>query len=283
MDEMVNKNEHQRLDELTQKPAWIWKACLSYALSTNACFTMEQMMAPSIVNMLISVSKDLYPNDPDKAVEMCVNHMNFFNTQPLLGAVTPGVVLGLEIEKAKGKEVPNELIQSIKAALGGSFAGIGDTVIQGMLLPILTSIAMGLTAGGSIVGPIFLVSAGTVIAFPLLYFMFKLGIKAGINGAEQLLTSDLKDRILSSIQALGIIVVGAVAASIGNVTTKLQFKVGELSIVVQEYLDQILPGMLTLLTLIGIYALLKKKKLSALKMIILIFVAAVIGYFTTIL
>lgn len=283
MNEIINKEQIEKLDELAKKRSWVWKACMSYALSTNACFTMEQMMAPSIVNMLISVSRDLYPNDPEKARQMCVEHMNFFNTQPLLGAVTPGVILGLEMEKAKGKDVPNELIQSIKAALGGSFAGIGDTVIQGMLLPILTSIAMGLTEGGSVVGPIFLIVAGMAFAFPVLYFMFKLGLRAGINGAEQLLTSDLKDRILNSVQALGIIVVGAVTASVANVTTRLQFTVGELEIVVQDYLDQILPGMLTLLTLIGIYALLKKKKLSALKMIVFIFIIAAIGYFTTIL
>ena len=77
----------------------------------------------------------------------------------------PGIVLGLEMERAKTDEIPNELIQSVKTALAGPFAGIGDSLIQGLLIPILLSIAISLSDGGSVIGVLFLIGAYFLICF----------------------------------------------------------------------------------------------------------------------
>ena len=47
---------------------------------------------------------------------------------------------------------------NIKATLMGPLAGLGDSIIQGIIVPILLSIAMGLANGGNMLGPIFSVS-----------------------------------------------------------------------------------------------------------------------------
>ena len=54
-----------------------------------------------------------------------------------------GIALGMEEERACGKEVPDELIQSVKTSLMGPFAGIGDSLFIGTLIPILLSIGLG--------------------------------------------------------------------------------------------------------------------------------------------
>ncbi len=46
--------------------------------------------------------------------------------------------------------------------------------------------------------------------------LFKTGVQMGINGAEQIISSGMKDRLISAVEILGILVVGAVTASTAN-------------------------------------------------------------------
>ncbi len=77
------------------------KTMWSFLFTSGACFTMERMMGPGMVNMMIAAAQELYPNDPEKQIELCQNHCVFFNTRPTVGIIVPGIVLGLEIERAK--------------------------------------------------------------------------------------------------------------------------------------------------------------------------------------
>ena len=97
-----------------------------------------------MVCMLAKVADQIYPDDIEKQKELCRNHEVFFNTQQGLGAVIYGIVLGMEVERAKDSSVSNELIQSIKQALAGPLAGLGDSLIQALLTPIIISIGIGL-------------------------------------------------------------------------------------------------------------------------------------------
>ncbi len=49
----------------------------------------------------------------------------------------------------------------------GPIAGIGDSIIPGMLIPILLSIGMALAAGGDVLGPLFIPLPGWPSSFPV--------------------------------------------------------------------------------------------------------------------
>lgn len=116
---------------------WDW---LFYNLSVQ---NFERMQGPAIIKMLADVREDLYPGDPEAQQEMLERHEVFFNTEPYLGSIVPGIVLGMEASKAEGNdEISSEFINSIKTALMGPFAGIGDSLLPGTLIPILLSIAL---------------------------------------------------------------------------------------------------------------------------------------------
>lgn len=255
---------------------------LMFAISQN--FTMERMMGCSMTMLMLAVGEDLYPGDIEKQKELAKNHCVFFNTQQGIGNIVWGVTLGMEVERAKGAAVPNDMIQTVKTALAGPFAGIGDTIMQTLIIPIIMSIAVGMSSSGSPIGPIFAIIMYLIINGAITWFMFNTGFRLGIDGADALISSGVKDRIVSCIEILGVIVVGGVMAGLANVQTGLQITTAELSIAFQtDIFDAIYPGLLTLICGFIVYWLIKVKKLTATKIMLGMIVVSVIGYFTHIL
>ena len=278
-------SELERLNSLKDNNKFVNDAFWGYNWSVPMCFTRERMLGCSMVSTLAKVADQIYPSDVEKQKELCRNHEVFFNTQQGLGAVVWGIVLGMEVERAKDATVTNELIQSIKQALAGPLAGLGDSLIQALLTPIIISIGIGLSTGtGSIMGPLFMFVAYTAINAALSYGLFKIGYKSGIQGAEMLISSDLKDRAIPAFEALGITVIGGVLAGIMNVKTALVAKAGETVVNIQEQvLDAFFPKFLSLVVCFIVYYLVKEKKWSATKIMLWMIPVAIVGYLTKIL
>ena len=261
----------------------IRKAYLDWMFWNLSVQNFERMEGPAIVKMLADVREELYPGDPEAQKEMLERHSIFFNTEPNLGSIVPGIVLGMEYEMAQGGDVQPEFINSIKTALMGPFAGIGDSLLPGTLCPILLSIALGLCGNGEIIGPLFYIIVCLGIMLPLTWFLFSYGVKAGANAAELVLTGGIKDKVTKAAETVGLIVVGAVTASYTKFNIGLVYTSGDLSIDIASILDSLLPGLSVLIISLIAYVLMVKKKWSVNKMMLLFLVIAVVGYFTTIL
>lgn len=247
-------------------------------------FTMERMMGCSMAMMMASAREDLYPGDPEKQQDLIERHMVFFNTQQGFGAIIWGICLGMEIEQARTGEVPNDIIQTIKTALASPIAGIGDTLWQILFTPILLSIGIGLSAEGSPLGAIMVIVVYAAVNFPLTYALFHLGIRAGVDGAEMLMGSALKDRLILAVETLGIIVVGGTVGSMVNIRTALEFDINGVIVNLQtQVFDAIYPGVFSLICFYITYWLIKEKKWTAMRIMLVMLVVAVIGYFTKIL
>lgn len=247
-------------------------------------FTPERMLGTSMGLMMITVAPELYPNDPAKQQDLVERHMVFFNTQQGFGAIIWGIVLGMEIENARSGNVPDDMIQTIKTALASPIAGIGDTLWQILFTPILLSIGIGMSANGSPIGAIFVLVVYFAVNVPLTYVLFATGLRSGVDAAEFLVASPLKNRLLTAIETLGIIVVGGTVGSMVNVKTALEFNFNGMVVNLQsQVLDAIYPGLLSAGAFMLVFYAMKKWKLSAMKMMGIMAVIAVIGYFTHIL
>lgn len=243
----------------------------------------ERMEGPAIVRMLAGVREELYPNDPKAQQELLSHHTIFFNTEPNLGAIVPGIVLGMEAEKASGGEVTEEFINAIKTALMGPFAGIGDSLLPGTLIPILLSIAMGMSKNGEIIGPIFYIVVFLSIMLPLTWFLFSYGVKAGANAATMVLSGGIKDKVTRAAEIIGLVVVGAVTASYTAVNIGVMYKSGDLTIDLAKILDSLMPKLPVLLMAYLAYYLTIKRKWTPNKLILFFLIVAIAGYFTTLL
>lgn len=261
----------------------IRKAYLDWMFFNLSVQNFERMEGPAIVKMLADVREEIYPNDKEAQKEMLERHTIFFNTEPNLGSIVPGIVLGMEYEMAQGGAVQPEFINSIKTALMGPFAGIGDSLLPGTLCPILLSIALGMCENGEIIGPIFYIISFLAIMLPLTWFMFSYGVKTGANAAELVLSGGIKDKVTKAAETVGLIVIGAVTASYTHVNIGLVYTSGDLSIDIAAILDSLMPGLSVLLMSFLAYVLMVKRKWSINKMMAFFLIVAVLGYFTTIL
>ena len=248
---------------------------LTFALG---CQNMERMMAPAFVRMMGLVAGKLY-DDPKEQKALMERHTQFFNTEEAMGAIVPGIVLGMEEKRAEGEDIPDELIQSTKTALMGPFAGMGDSLIGGTLRPILLSIAMGLSAtSGSISGPIFYMVAWLGIIIPVTWLLFSRGYKLGINATEFLFAGGRKDAITRAANVVGLIVVGAISAQYVSAPSGLVYTTSDVEYSLQSILDSIMPGLLPLtLTLLAWYLLDKKNWKITRVFIVFIIIAIITG------
>ena len=261
----------------------IRKAYLDWMFFNLSVQNFERMEGPAIVKRLADVREEIYPNDKEAQKEMLERHTIFFNTEPNLGSIVPGIVLGMEYEMAQGGDVQPEFINSIKTALMGPFAGIGDSLLPGTLCPILLSIALGMCENGEIIGPIFYIISFLAIMLPLTWFLFSYGVKTGANAAELVLSGGIKDKVTKAAETVGLIVIGAVTASYTHVNIGLVYTSGDLSIDIAAILDSLMPGLSVLLMSFLAYVLMVKRKWSINKMMAFFLIVAVLGYFTTIL
>ena len=242
------------------------------------CFSQEHMQTFGYLCSMLPLVEELY-DDEDKKAEAMDTYRAFFNTEPQLGAVVVGITAGLEEARANGnEEVDAEAINGLRAGLMGPIAGIGDSLVVGTVIPILLGIAMGMSTGGSPLGAIFYIIVWNLFAYFGMQFLYKKGYEMGTKAVE-FLVGDVGNAIREAVSTLGGIVIGAVSATWISVKTSFQLvnSNGEPYMVLQEKLDSVFPGMLTALVVFFCWWLMAKKKLSPLKVMLLLVVIALLG------
>ena len=224
---------------------------------------------------MIPVIKKLY-DDPEEQKDALRRHSMFYNTEPQIGAIVNGIAVGMEEKKANGEPIDDEVINALKVGLMGPLAGIGDSMIPGLLIPVLLSIGMGLAQGGSILGPLFYIITFNLIVVLGSYFLFMKGYELGLD-AVTLLVGEEATKIKEALALLGITIVGGIAASYVNLSTVLGYVNGNVNISVQSMLDGIFPKLLPLIVVLVSWYLMSKKNVSAVKMMLILLAVAIIG------
>ena len=243
----------------------------------------ERMQNGGWAFAMIPAIKRLYKTKEEQAAAL-KRHLEFFNTHPYVASPILGVTLVLEEERANGVEVEDATIQGVKVGMMGPLAGIGDSLVVGTLIPILLGIALGLSTGGSVVGPIFYIVAWNLImAFGMKFLYFK-GYELG-GKAVDILVGEQATAIREAIVMLGTMVVGSVAATWVSVKTSFHLvnSAGKEFLNLQNQLDGVYPGFLTAAFVIFCWWLMSKKKVSPvvtmLILVVVAFIGVMIGFF----
>ena len=91
----------------------------------------------------------------------------------------------MEEERANGAPITDEAINGVKTGLMGPFAGIGDTLWQGTLTPILLAFGISLGSQGNLLGPVIYTLLMFGIMFPVAYICWMKGYSLGKEGIER--------------------------------------------------------------------------------------------------
>lgn len=259
------------------------RAWLLWLFNNQACYNYERMMGIGFLHAMTPAFRKLYKDNKDLRIEAMQRHTSFFNCEPCLGSSIVGLVLAMEEQKALGAELDNDAITSIKTGLMGPLSGIGDTLIQGVILPLLIAFAVDFAKGGNWVIPLVFSLVMAIIVFAISRFGFLLGYRKGSDAILSMLENGVIKRLISAAGIMGCMVLGALVVNFVTMKCGISIPQAEGSFSMQEQLfDTILPSMLPLLLTLGCYKLLKAGKSSVLVMLVIIAIG-VIGGLTGIL
>ncbi|MDX6152631.1 PTS system mannose/fructose/sorbose family transporter subunit IID [Marinococcus sp. PL1-022] len=252
------------------------KSWLNWAMFHLSSMSFEKLEAHGFAHSMIPIAKKLYKNDPEEHRKALERHSVFYNVEPQVGSVINGITASMEEEKANGKEIDDEVFVSVKTSMMGPLSGIGDSTIQGILIPVLLSIAMAISAGGNPLGVLLYMVGYVTIAAGLSYFLYMRGYQLGVSSIDTIV-GEGSERLRDAFNILGIIVIGGLAASFVSLSTPLEIPNGEESLVLQETLDSFFPGFLGLLAVIFSWYLISKRRISATKILLILIGISVVG------
>jgi D-glucosaminate-specific PTS system IID component len=261
----------KKLDRVTLRKSWF-----SWYIGNLSSMSFEWLESFGFAISMIPVIKKLYGNNPVEEQKALKRHSVFYNTEPQIGSVVNGIMCGLEEERANGAMVDDEIMNGLKIGLMGPLAGIGDAMIPGMYIPLLLSIAIGLSQGGNPLGPIFYIVTYLVTMTAFSYFVFLKGYQLGTKSVE-IIVGEAAQHAREAFNLLGSIVVGGVAASYVNLATSWKITSGGKAVIINDVLNGIFPKILPLLLVVFCWALMAKKKMSPLKVMGILIVIAIIG------
>lgn len=241
------------------------------------CFSQEHMQTFGYMLAMLPIVEELYDTNEEQT-EKVLTYSTFFNTEPQVGSVVVGITAGMEEARANGEEVDDETINGIRAGLMGPLAGMGDSLVVGTLLPILLGIALGLSGGGSVLGPIFFILVWNIGMFFIMRFLYFKGYELGGKAVEYLV-GEKANAIREAIIMLGTMVIGGVTAMWINITTSFQMLNSEGGVIVdlQSTLDSVYPQILSPVFVILCWYLLSKKRLSPVVVMLILVVVAFVG------
>lgn len=231
----------------------------SFALQNTWAY--DKMMALGYAFSMVPILEKLY-DTKDKLKEALTRHMELFNTTPQIATFIMGLTAAMEEENANNEDFPTESITSIKTALMGPLAGIGDSFYWGTFRIIATGIGLQFAKQGNVLGPILYFLIYTTLHVSVRYYGTFLGYNLGIDFLKKTQEKNLMQKISDAASVVGLMVVGCMTANMVEFDIAYEWGSGEGVFSIQETLDGIFPGLLPLLYTFLMAYLYKKKKVK---------------------
>lgn len=227
------------------------------SFTINASFNYERQMSQGFVYSMLPALKKLYPAKED-LVSSLERHSEFFNVTPMVAPLTMGIAAAMEEENTKSEDFDINSVNSVKAALMGPLSGIGDSIFWGTLRPLAAGIACSLALAGNAFAPILFLLLFNVFNVACRYFGLFKGYEMGTSFLTKLEQSGALQKVFVAAGIIGLLVIGAMSASMVSVTLSLAIGSGDSAILLDDVINGIMPKMLPLLVTLLLYKLIRK-------------------------
>jgi len=249
------------------------RSWMLWTFFAHANYNYERLQGTGFAHAMTPIIKRLYTTD-DEIRAALKRHLVFFNTEPNFGNVVHGTVIAMEEQRANGAAISDDAINSVKSGLMGPMAGIGDTLSQSTITPILLALGIGIaggTASGSAVptlsgatgnplGAIIYIVLVSIVIVAIGYTAWMAGYARGRSFVTELLKSGTIDRVLIGAGVLGNMVLGALAASFVVVNLAPTVTIAGAQMNLQAaIIDPLFPGALALGLVVMTWWLLRRR------------------------
>lgn len=244
-----------------------WRFFWSFQISWN----YERMQALGFCWAITPVLRYLH-RDEASFQEALQRHLAFFNTSPVVGGP---FILGSTIAMEEGGSATSA--DSVKIAMMGPLAGIGDAVTYVVYNSIIFTLGANWALQGNIIGPIFVAVFVLVPYLLVRRWQFNFGYSQG-RALIQRLASGALERVNEGAIILAMIVFGGFIPSVVKIVTPLAYH-GKAAVggkaapaqLVQTQVDGVLPFLLPVLLTALIYFLFRRFNLHPILAIVIVF------------
>lgn len=240
-----------------QLPRGIIRRLFFRSLALEANFNFETWQNTGMAFSIIPVLKRLYRTREGMARAL-KRHLTFFNTSPYGATLIIGITAAMEEQYSQSADMDEESINAVKLGLMGPLAGVFDSLFWGTFKVIAAGVGTSLALKGSLLGPALFLLIFNVPHFLLRYNLAFTGYKAGNRFLQNLARGNVMDRLTNGAAILGLMVVGAMPATLMNISTPLRLGSSGTGVPVQSLLDQVAPCLLPLALTFAVYYGLKK-------------------------
>lgn len=246
--------ENRILTKKDVSSAWV-----KFMVLGEITHSYERMISISFVSAIGNCLRKIYKDDDEKFARALQRHMVFFNTEGNWGGSVMGMTIAMEEQmKDYPEDEKDEAINAMKTSLMGPMAGIGDAIDWGTLKPIIEGIGLSIAITGNVLG-LFVSLIFNVVLHFIGYACWMFGYEKGASAMTTLLSGSWFKKFVRCASILGIVMMGALTASYVYLSTPLTIVSGEAVVSLQEIIDGILPGLLPLLSVGGIYMIMRNK------------------------
>ncbi|MCD8222733.1 MAG: PTS system mannose/fructose/sorbose family transporter subunit IID [Clostridiales bacterium] len=228
--------------------------------------------AEAIMLGLSTVMKKLYPGDVNRQMEELEKHTQFINTNYQFLGMLVAPYVAMEEERALGNEnITPETIRAFGSSMQGPVAAIGDPMVQSVYNTIIKSVGISMVLAGSIAGVYFTYFGFVIFKVVAAILIGWLGYKYGGALIEKLYSSGAANYFTNIAGIVGCVAFGALAAS----TVKLNLGLVIADVNLQTtMLDAIMKGILPLALTLCCFGILKKRKMSTVLLLCVVFFGA---------
>ena len=275
---MSNKIQEEK--KLTKKD--LWKIFFNQ-LTIRCANNYERQQNAGFTQAMMPVIEKLY-DTPEEKQEAYERHMEYFLTNDITSAIPVGVAAAMEERRAVKGDIDPTSINAVKTALMGPLAGLGDSLLNGTARPLLAGLAISLvTAGLGWVGPILFVIGMAIVSLGIRYLGVFQGYKQGVLFVDKIQSSGLIDKISDLAAIAAYTIVGGFVPLLVYINIPITYTNGDTTLSIQDTLNGLMPGLMGLLYTLLMYVLISKKKISAVKLILVTMVIGIAGVYAGIL
>lgn len=222
-------------------------------------FNYERMEGLGFLYSIMPILKKIYKDDEEALKQSMHRHLAAFNMTVAPSPFVMGTTIAMEEKAKKDKDFDVSSINAVKVSLMGPLSGIGDTFFWGIFRILACSLAVGFATQGNPIAPFILLLIFNVPNFLTRWFGLSLGYREGQNLLFNMQRSGKMQLFTFCAGIVGAMSMGCMIAMWVSINCPVQFTIAENAIVIQEYLDMILPKLLPLAFTLGIFGVIKKK------------------------
>ncbi len=248
------------VDPAPELPKKTIRSLFFRSLALEANFNFETWQNSGFAFAMIPVLKKLYTTKQSMSAAL-TRHLQFFNTSPYGSTLILGITAAMEARKSKSEDFDEESINSVKTGLMGPLAGVFDSLFWGTFKVIAAGVGASLAIKGNVLGPILFLLIFNVPHLVLRYQLTFIGYNTGTRFLQNLAKTNVMDKLTVGSSILGLMVIGAMTATLMNITTPITLGSDDTAATLQSILDQIVPNIIPLgLTFLTFYFVKKNMK-----------------------